>query len=122
MISLAARERRAGNPIFTAMLGKALGLFSTDIGIDLGTANTLAYVKDKGIVLREPSVVAINNETHEAIAVGLEAKAMLGRTPMSITALRPMKEGVIADFDITEAMLRAFIGKVSTPCASRRRG
>ena len=98
---------------FTTMLGKALGLFSTDIGIDLGTANTLVYVKDKGIVLREPSVVAINNETREAIAVGLEAKAMLGRTPMSISALRPMKEGVIADFDITEAMLRAFIGKVT---------
>ena len=93
------------------MFGSALGLFSTDIGIDLGTANTLVYVKDKGIVLREPSVVAINNETHEPVAVGLEAKRMLGRTPMSITALRPMKEGVIADFDITEAMLRAFIGK-----------
>jgi len=95
------------------MLGKALGgFFSTDIGIDLGTANTLVYVKDKGIVLREPSVVAINNETREPVAVGLAAKKMLGRTPMSISALRPMKEGVIADFDITEAMLRAFIGKV----------
>jgi len=95
------------------MLGKALGgFFSTDIGIDLGTANTLVYVKDKGIVRREPSVVAINNETREPVAVGLEAKKMLGRTPMSISALRPMKEGVIADFDITEAMLRAFIGKV----------
>jgi len=112
MISLAAYQGAPETP-FTAMLGKALGLFSTDIGIDLGTANPLVYVKDKGIVLREPSVVAINNETHEAIAVGLEAKAMLGRTPMSITALRPMKEGVIADFDITEAMLRAFIGKVT---------
>lgn len=94
------------------MFGKALGFFSTDIGIDLGTANTLVYVKDKGIVLREPSVVAINNETHEPVAVGIEAKRMLGRTPMSISALRPMKEGVIADFDVTEAMLRAFIGKV----------
>jgi len=94
------------------MFGKALGFFSTDIGIDLGTANTLVFVKDKGIVLREPSVVAINNETREPVAVGLEAKKMLGRTPMSISALRPMKEGVIADFDITEAMLRAFIGKV----------
>jgi len=95
------------------MLGKALGgFFSTDIGIDLGTANTLVYVKDKGIVRREPSVVAINNETREPVAVGLEATKMLRRTPMSISALRPMKEGVIADFDITEAMLRAFIGKV----------
>jgi len=90
-----------------------LGLFSNDIGIDLGTANTLVYVRDKGIVLREPSVVAINNETREVVAVGDEAKKMLGRTPISITALRPMKDGVIADFEITEAMLRYFIQKVN---------
>ena len=90
-----------------------LGLFSNDIGIDLGTANTLVYVRDKGIVLREPSVVAINNETREVVAVGDEAKRMLGRTPISITALRPMKDGVIADFEITEAMLRYFIQKVN---------
>ncbi|MBN1403242.1 MAG: rod shape-determining protein, partial [Opitutales bacterium] len=77
------------------MLGKALGFFSTDIGIDLGTANTLVYVKDKGIVLKEPSVVAINTETGDPVAVGLEAKRMLGRTPMSISAIRPMKDGVI---------------------------
>jgi rod shape-determining protein MreB len=89
------------------------GFFSNDIGIDLGTANTLVYVRDKGIVLREPSVVAINNETREVVAVGDEAKKMLGRTPMSITALRPMKDGVIADFEITEAMLRYFIQKVN---------
>lgn len=89
------------------------GFFSNDIGIDLGTANTLVYVRDKGIILREPSVVAINNETREVVAVGDEAKRMLGRTPLSITALRPMKDGVIADFEITEAMLRYFIQKVN---------
>lgn len=94
----------------TSMLGK---LFSNDIGIDLGTANTLVYVRDKGIVLREPSVVAINNLTKEVVAVGDEAKRMLGRTPVNITALRPMKDGVIADFAITEAMLRHFIQKAS---------
>lgn len=94
------------------MLGKALGFFSTDIGIDLGTANTLVYVKDKGIVLKEPSVVAINTETGDPVAVGLEAKRMLGRTPMSISAIRPMKDGVISDPVLTEAMLRTFIGKV----------
>jgi rod shape-determining protein MreB len=90
-----------------------LGLFSNNIGIDLGTANTLVYVQDKGIVLREPSVVAINNETREVVAVGDDAKRMLGRTPMNVTALRPMKDGVIADFEITEAMLRYFIQKVN---------
>ncbi len=95
------------------MIGKALGIFSNDIGIDLGTANTLVFVRDKGVVLREPSVVAINNETRDVIAVGSEAKQMLGRTPMNISALRPMKDGVIADFEITEAMLRYFIQKVN---------
>lgn len=91
-----------------------LGLFSNDIGIDLGTANTLVYSKDKGIVLREPSVVAIHSGTRKVLAVGNEAKKMLGRTPGNITAIRPMKDGVIADFDITEAMLRYFIKKVQT--------
>lgn len=95
------------------MIAKALGIFSNDIGIDLGTANTLVYVRDKGVVLREPSVVAINNDTREVVAVGQEAKRMLGRTPMNISALRPMKDGVIADFEITEAMLRYFIQKVN---------
>jgi len=95
------------------MIGKALGIFSNDIGIDLGTANTLVYVRDKGIILQEPSVVAINNETREVVAVGSDAKRMLGRTPMNINALRPMKDGVIADFEITEAMLRYFIQKVN---------
>ncbi len=91
-----------------------LGLFSNDIGIDLGTANTLVNSKDKGIVLREPSVVAIHSATRRVLAVGNEAKKMLGRTPGNITAIRPMKDGVIADFDITEAMLRYFIKKVQT--------
>lgn len=89
-----------------------LGFFSNDIGIDLGTANSLVFAKDKGIVLREPSVVAIYSTTRKVCAVGNEAKQMLGRTPGSITALRPMKDGVIADFEITEAMLRHFIRKV----------
>ena len=85
--------------------------FTTDIGIDLGTANCLVYVRDKGIVLAEPSVVAINETTKEVLAVGEEAKRMLGRTPGAIRAIRPMKDGVIADFDITESMLRYFIRK-----------
>ena len=94
------------------MLSQLFGLFSNDIGIDLGTANTLVYVRDRGIVLREPSVVAIQSGTNRVLAVGEEAKRMLGRTPGSIVAIRPMKAGVIADFEITEAMLRYFIRKV----------
>ena len=94
------------------MLDGIKGLFSNDIGIDLGTANSLVFLKDKGIVLREPSVVAIQSGTKNVLAVGSEAKAMLGRTPGNIEAIRPMKDGVIADFDITEAMLRYFIQKV----------
>ncbi len=94
------------------MFNRFLGLFSLDIGIDLGTANTLVYVKDRGIVLREPSVVAIQAGTNRVLAVGEEAKRMLGRTPGSIVAIRPLKAGVIADFEITEAMLRYFIRKV----------
>jgi len=94
------------------MFGKFLNYFSTDIGIDLGTANTLVYVRDRGIVLREPSVVAIQTGTSHVLAVGEEAKRMLGRTPGNIQAIRPMKDGVIADFEVTEAMLRYFIQKV----------
>ena len=94
------------------MFNRILGLFSNDIGIDLGTANTLVYVRDRGIVLREPSVVAIQAGTSRVLAVGEEAKRMLGRTPGSIIAVRPLKAGVIADFEITEAMLRYFIRKV----------
>ncbi|HPS09006.1 MAG TPA: rod shape-determining protein, partial [Kiritimatiellia bacterium] len=94
------------------MFNKFLAFFSSDIGIDLGTANTLVYVKDRGIVIREPSVVAIQEGTKRILAVGEEAKRMLGRTPGNIVAIRPMKSGVIADFDITEAMIRYFIRKV----------
>ncbi len=94
------------------MLNNYLNFFSTDIGIDLGTANTLVFVRDHGIVLREPSVVAIQSGTNKVLAVGEEAKRMLGRTPGTIQAIRPMKDGVIADFEITEAMLRYFISKV----------
>jgi rod shape-determining protein MreB and related proteins len=93
------------------MFSWLLGYFSNDIGIDLGTANTLVYVKDRGIVLREPSVVAIQQGTSRVLAVGEEAKRMLGRTPGNIIAIRPMKAGVIADFEVTEAMLRYFIRK-----------
>ena len=94
------------------MLAQLKSLFSNDIGIDLGTANSLVYVRDRGIVLREPSVVAIQSGTTNVLAVGDEAKRMLGRTPGNIVAIRPMKDGVIADFEITEAMLRHFIQKV----------
>jgi len=92
-----------------------LGLFSDDLAIDLGTANTLVYVKGKGIVLGEPSVVAVrtdNRMKNKVLAVGTEAKKMLGRTPGNIVAIRPMRDGVIADFEVTEAMLRHFIQKV----------
>lgn len=91
-----------------------MGLFSSfsrDMGIDLGTANTLVHVKGKGIVLREPSVVAIQRDTGEVLAVGEEAKQMIGRTPGNIVAIRPLKDGVIADFDVTQAMLKYFIRK-----------
>ncbi len=96
-------------------LDPILGWFSNDLAIDLGTANTLVYVKGKGIVLSEPSVVAVRKNARErsrVLAVGGEAKMMLGRTPGNIVAIRPMKDGVIADFEITEAMLRHFIRKV----------
>jgi len=87
-------------------------LFSNDIGIDLGTANTLVYVKGKGIVLREPSVVAIDKNRHKVLAVGAEAKLMLGRTPSNIVAVRPLRNGVIADFEVTQEMIKYFIRKV----------
>ena len=83
-----------------------------DIGIDLGTANVLVYIKGKGIVLREPSVVAVDKDTNQVLAVGEEARQMIGRTPGNIVAIRPLREGVIADYDITESMLRHFIEKV----------
>src|ERR1700734_3177831 len=96
------------------MFNGLLGLFSNDIGIDLGTANTLVFVKNQGIALREPSVVAVRSGTSQVLAVGDEAKRMLGRTPGNIVAVRPLKDGVIADFEMTESMLRHFITKVNS--------
>lgn len=96
------------------LFDKFLGLVSNDIAIDLGTANTKVFLKDKGIILFEPSVVAIERETRKVLAVGGEAKEMVGRTPGNIEAIRPMKDGVIADFEVTELMLRYFISKVNT--------
>ncbi len=90
-----------------------MGIFAKDIGIDLGTANTLVYVKGKGITVREPSVVAIDKYSGKVLAVGLAANEMIGRTPENILAVRPMKDGVIADFEITQAMIRAFIKEAS---------
>ncbi len=94
------------------MLKRLFGRFSKDLGIDLGTANTLVYVKDQGIVINEPSVVAINNRTDQILAVGQEAKVMVGKTPSHITISRPMVDGVISDFEVTEKMLKYFIDKV----------
>ncbi len=94
------------------ILNALWGLFSNDLAIDLGTANTLVYLKGKGIVVNEPSVVAINKDNDKVLAVGREAKSMLGKTPGSIVAIRPMKDGVIANFEVTEAMLSYFIRKV----------
>ena len=94
--------------IFDRILGK----FSKDIGIDLGTANTLVYVKDKGIIINEPSVVAINTKNDQILAVGNEAKKMIGKTPAHITAIKPLVDGVISDFEVTEKMLKYFIEKI----------
>ena len=84
-----------------------------DIGIDLGTATVIAYVKGKGVVLREPSVVAVDSNTNEVLAVGQEARRMLGRTPGNIVATRPLREGVISDYTVTEKMLKYFISKIN---------
>jgi rod shape-determining protein MreB len=96
------------------ILKRLIGLFSPDLAIDLGTANTLIYAPGRGIILNEPTVVAIRHSGSQKIvaAVGLDAKQMLGRTPANISAIRPMKDGVIADFEVTETMLNQFIGKV----------
>src|SRR5256885_9753381 len=94
------------------MIDRLLGLFSRDIGIDLGTANTLVHVRDRGIVMSEPSVVAIEAKTKRVLAIGAEAKRMVGRTPASIIAVRPLRDGVISDFDVTEQMIRYFVHEV----------
>src|SRR4030042_4902559 len=91
------------------MLDFVFGLLSHDLGIDLGTANTLVYVRGKGSVIREPSVVARHRKTKHIVAIGVEAKGMLGKTPTTIEAFRPLKDGVIADFDAAEAMLKHYI-------------
>jgi len=93
-------------------MSNAMAFLGRDMAVDLGTANTLVYVRGRGIVLNEPSVVALNTNTGQIVAVGLEAKRMIGRTPGNIIAVRPLKDGVIADFDVTERMLRYFIQKV----------
>ena len=94
------------------MFNKLLGKFSKDLGIDLGTKNTLVYTADKGIVINEPSVVAVNMRTDEILAVGADAKKMVGKTPGHIQAIRPLVDGVISDFEVAEKMLKYFIGKV----------
>ena len=91
---------------------RANSIIGRDMAVDLGTANTLVYVRRRGVLLDEPSVVALNDATGEVIAVGHQAKQMLGRTPDNITALRPLRDGVIADFEATEQMLRHFIARV----------
>ena len=94
------------------MFDALLGRFSRDIGIDLGTANTLVHVRGRGIVISEPSVVAIDAKTKRVLEVGAEAKRMIGRTPSSIIAVRPLRDGVISDFDVTEQMIKYFVQKV----------
>ena len=89
-----------------------LGLLSLDIGVDLGTANTLVNVRGRGVVINEPSVVAIESKSKRVLAIGAEAKDMVGRTPANIIAIRPLRDGVISDFDVTEKMLEYFISKV----------
>src|SRR5690554_3974717 len=101
------RRKGQGDMVFRFVLNH----LSRDMGIDLGTANTLVSVKGKGVILQEPSVVAMQRDTGTPMAVGDEAKQMIGRTPGNIIAIRPMKDGVIADFDVTQAMLRHFISK-----------
>jgi rod shape-determining protein MreB len=97
-------------------MGSKLAFLGRDMAVDLGTANTLVYVRGRGIVLNEPSVVAINTTTGKIVAVGIEAKRMIGRTPGNVVAVRPLKDGVIADFDVTERMLRYFIQQIHRRC------
>lgn len=94
------------------MLGKLFGLLSHDMGIDLGTANTLVYIKGKGIIINEPSVVAINQKTRQILAIGSEAQKMVGKTPAHIVAIRPLVDGVVSDFEVTQEMLKYFITQV----------
>src|SRR3981081_2392913 len=93
------------------LLTSVLGVWSADVGIDLGTANTLVHVRGRGIVLNEPSVVAVSKRTGQVLAVGTEARRMLGRTPADIVAMRPLRNGVVADFEHNEQMIRDFIAR-----------
>ena len=95
-------------------MGKILGIFSDDLGIDLGTSNTLICMKNKGIILREPSVVAISTKTKEIFEVGEKAKHMIGRTPSTYETIRPLRNGVIADYEVTEKMLRCFYKRIKS--------
>src|SRR4030088_1358257 len=106
------RRRSAGSGRLPSPMSNAMAFLGRDMAVDLGTANTLVYVRGRGIVLNEPSVVALNTNNGQIVAVGIEAKRMIGRTPGNIVAARPLKDGVIADFDVTERMLRYFIQKV----------
>lgn len=103
---------RGISKLFKKITDKIFGNFSKDVGIDLGTANTLVYVKGKGIVINEPSVVAINKKTGQILAIGKEAKKMVGKTPGHIIAMRPLVDGVVSDFEVTEQMLKYFINKI----------
>jgi rod shape-determining protein MreB len=103
---------RNGKAMNAQPLSTLFGMFSKDLGIDLGTANTLVFVRGRGVVISEPSVVAIDKRTKRVLAIGAEAKRMVGRTPANIVAIRPLKDGVIADFEIVESMLRYFINRV----------
>src|SRR5512145_1063836 len=96
------------------MIKKLFSLLSVDMAIDLGTANSLVYVKDRGIIINEPSSVAVNNKSGQILAIGEEAKKMVGRTPSYITATRPLVNGVISDFEVTEQMLKYFIEKAAS--------
>ena len=97
------------------MLNKFFSFFSKDVGIDLGTANVLVYVEGRGVVINEPSAIALNQKTGQVVAVGSEAKRMIGRTPAHISIIRPLVEGVISDFEMTQEMLSYFIKKVHEP-------
>ena len=94
------------------MFNKLFGKFSKDIAVDLGTSNTLVYVKDKGIIINEPSVVAINTRSDQILSVGEDAKRMLGKTPAHILAVKPLRNGIISDFEVTEKMMRYFIERI----------
>src|SRR5258707_2152859 len=107
-------------PTLRKQMSNALAFLGRDLAVDLGPANTLVYVRGRGVALNEPSVVALNTDTGKIVAVGVQAKRMIGRTPGNIVAVRPLRDGVIADFDVTERVLRYFIQKGHRPRALAR--